>query len=87
MCSCAFYAIAVVDATLSSFSVYIEVLQIVVEIDGASTKVATQEGGVGSEDGCNVYPALLAQRECDTGKPLMKLDNDGALLLVEDVLD
>jgi hypothetical protein len=41
---------------------------------------------VGSEDGSNIDPALLAQRNCDTGQPLVELDNDGSLLLMVDIL-
>lgn len=38
------------------------------------------------EDGGNINAALLAKRDCNTCQPLVELDNDGALLLVEDVL-
>lgn len=79
-------AVAVVNTTLSSLSVHIKVLEVVVEINRASAKIATKEGGVGGEDGGNVDAALLAEGYCYTCQPLVELDDDGSLLLVEDVL-
>jgi len=61
-------------------------LEVVVEIDRAGAEVATEERGVGSEDGGNIDAALLAERDCDTSQPLVELNNDGSLLLVVDVL-
>ena len=81
-----FDAVSVVDAALSGFSVYVEVLQVVVEIDGASAQIAAEEGSVCGEDGRHVDAPLLAQRECDACKPLVELSNDCPLLLVENIL-
>ncbi len=42
--SSAFYAVAMIDASLSSFGVDVKVLQVVVEIDRAGAQVTTEEG-------------------------------------------
>lgn len=54
-------AVSVVDAALSSLMIYIEVLQIVVKVYGASTKVATEEGCVCREDGGDIDMPLTAE--------------------------
>jgi hypothetical protein len=41
---------------------------------------------VRSEDGGDIDAALLAEWDCNTCQPLVKLDNNGSLLLVVDVL-
>jgi len=41
---------------------------------------------VSGEDGGYVDAALLAERYSNTRKPLVELDYDGSLLLVEDIL-
>jgi hypothetical protein len=41
VCSTPFDAVAVVDATLSSFMIDVEVLQVVVEINGTCTEITT----------------------------------------------
>ena len=56
----ALYAIAVIDATLASLGIDIEVLQIVIKINGASAQIAAEQGGVGGEDGGDVDLPLLA---------------------------
>jgi hypothetical protein len=37
---------------------------------------------VGGEDGGDIDSTLLAERDGNTGEPLVELDNDGTLLLV-----
>jgi hypothetical protein len=61
-------------------------LQVVVEVDGSGTEVAAEECGVRGEDGGHVDAALLAERYCNTCKPFVELNNNGPLLLVEDIL-
>ncbi len=80
-------AVAVVDTALSCLGVDVEVLEIVVEIDRAGAEVATEERGVGGEDGGNIDAALLAERDRDTCQPFVELDNDGSLLLMVDILE
>jgi hypothetical protein len=77
----------VVDTALSCLGVDVEVLEIVVEIDRAGAEVATEERGVGGEDGGNIDAALLAERDRDTCQPFVELDNDGSLLLMVDILE
>lgn len=84
--STAFYAVTVVDASLSSLGIAIKVLQVVVEIDRAGAEITTEEGCVSGEDGSHVNSALLTQRESNTSEPLMELSNDCALLFVVDIL-
>jgi len=84
--STAFYAVTVVNASLSSLSVAVKVLQVVVKVDRAGTEVTTKEGCVSGEDGGDVDSALLTQRESNTSEPLMELCDNGALLFVVDVL-
>ena len=43
-----------VNSPLSSFVIYIEVLEVVVEVYRASTQVTSEKGGVGCEDGADV---------------------------------
>jgi hypothetical protein len=61
-------------------------LEVVVEVYRAGTEVATEKCCVCGEDGGHVDAAPLAERYGNTRKPLVELDNDGSLLLVEDVL-
>lgn len=84
--STAFYAVAMVNASLSGLGVAVKVLQVVVEVDRAGAEITTEEGCVGGEDGGHVNSALLAQRKSNTGEPLVELSNDCALLFVVDVL-
>lgn len=86
VCGCALYAVAVVDATLSSFRIHIEKLQVVVEIDRTCAEVAAKKRSVCGEDGGDIDAALLAQGQRNTSKPLVELHNDGALLLVAYIL-
>lgn len=84
--SSALNAVSVVDTTLSGFSIHVEELQVVVEIDGAGTQIAAEEGSVRGEDGRHVDAPLLAQGEGDTREPLVELGNDCSLLFVENIL-
>jgi hypothetical protein len=55
-----FDAVAVVDTPLPGFMIDVEILQIVVEVDGASTEVATEQSSVGSEYGGHVNMPFTA---------------------------
>ena len=81
-----FYAVSVVDSTLACLRIYVEMLQVVVEIHGTCAEVAAEEGGVCGEDGRAINAPLFAERDGHSGQPFVELSNDGALLLVEDVL-
>jgi hypothetical protein len=84
--STAFYAVTVVNASLSGLGIAVKVLQVVVEIDRAGAEITTEEGCVSGENGGDVNSALLAQRKSNTGEPLVELGNDCTLLFVVDIL-
>lgn len=86
VCRTTFYAVAVVDASLASLSVDIEILQVVVKVDRAGAEVAAEQGSVSGENGGHVDLALLTQGESNTRKPFVELSNDSPLLLVVDIL-
>lgn len=55
-----FNAVSVIDASLASLCVYVKVLQVVVEINGASAEISSEESGVRGEDGGDIDATLLA---------------------------
>ena len=50
--------------------------EIVVEVNVGCTEVASQEGGVGGEDGGDIHLPQLQDQEPYAGKPLVKMSND-----------
>lgn len=74
-------AVAVVDASLAGLVVDVKVGQIVVEVDGSRAEVATEKGGMGSEDGRYIDLPLAAERDGQAGQPFVKVSDDGALPL------
>lgn len=58
MCCRSLYAVSMVDTAFSGLMVYVEILKIVVEIDRAGAKVATEKCRVGSKDSRHVYMAF-----------------------------
>lgn len=54
-------AISVVDATLSSFRIDVEVLEVVVEVDGAGTEVSSKKRCMRGEDCCHIDLSLSAK--------------------------
>jgi hypothetical protein len=87
MCGRTLNAVSVVNSTLSSFRIHIEPLQIVVEINRTSAKVTSQESSVRSEDRGNVDPSLAAERQSDTGEPLVEMRDDSLRRLMADELN
>ena len=69
----------VVDTSLSSFVVNIEILQVVVEVDASSTQISTEQGCVSSEDGGHVDVSLSAKRNSQTSLPFVEMGNDSCL--------
>ena len=55
-------AVSVVDSALAGLVVDVKVLQVVVEVDRARTKVSAEQGRVRREDGRDVDVALPAAR-------------------------
>lgn len=72
-----------VDSSLSGFLVYIKVLEIVVEVDASGAEVSSEQGGVGGEDGRDVDVSLSAERDGETGLPLVEVSDDGRLSVVD----
>ena len=79
-------AVAVVDAAFAGLVVDVEVLEVVVEVDGAGAEVATEEGCVGCEDGGDVDVSLAAEGDGEPGLPLVEVGDDGFFELVAHVL-
>ena len=79
-------AVPMVDPPLACFSINIEVLQVVVEVNRAGAEVSAEQRSMGREDGGQVDLPLLAQGQSNTSQPLMEVSNDRTLLLVRDEL-
>ena len=69
-------AVPMVDTTLSSFVVYVEVREVVVEVYGAGAKVTSEQRGVRSENGGDVDMSFAAQRDGEPSLPLVEVRND-----------
>ena len=82
----AFDAVSMVDATFPGFVIDVEVLEVIVEIDGTSAQVTSEECGVGGEDGRHIDFAFSAERKSNTCKPLVELRNHSSLFFVVDIL-
>ena len=78
--------VAMVDATLAGFMINIEVLKIVVEVDGACAEVSAEKGCVGGEDCGDVDMPLSAEGDCEASLPLMEMGDDGLVQSVGGVL-
>lgn len=76
MCGRSFNAISVVNAALPSLMIDVEVLEIIVKVDGAGAEVAAEEGGMGGEDGGDVDVALAAEGNGDAGLPFVEVADD-----------
>ena len=79
-------AISVVDSTFSGLVINVEVLEVVVEVDRASTEVPPEEGGVGGEDGGYVYVTLATEWDCKACLPLVEVRDDSLVEPMGDVL-
>lgn len=82
----AFDAVSVVDTALACFVVDIKVLEVVVEVDGASAKIAAEKSRVSGEDGGYVDVSLATERDCETGLPFVEVGNYGLVKLTGDIL-
>jgi hypothetical protein len=79
-------AVSVVDATLSSLSVYIKPLEIIVKVNRSGTEISSEEGGVSGEYGGDIDSTFFAERQSYTGQPFMELDDNSATFLMKDIL-
>ena len=86
MCCRTFYAVSMIDASLSSFMIDIEILQIVIEINGTGTEITAEEGCMCREYGSDVDMSLTAKGDGDTCLPFMEVCNNGCCQLTGDVL-
>jgi len=57
----------------SSFMVYVEILKIVVKVDGASTQVATEQGSVGGKDRRDIDMTLATKGDGETCLPFVEV--------------
>ena len=83
---CTFDAIAMIYASFAGLGIDVEVLQIIVEIDGTGAEVSSEERRMCREDCRHVYSSLLRQWQCDAGQPFVEMDNNGSLPFVCDIL-
>jgi hypothetical protein len=86
VCRGSLYTVPVVDSAFSGFVVDIEVLKVVVEIDGASAEVSTEQGSVRCEYGCYVDVAFATEGDGEACLPFVEVGNDGCMELARHVL-
>lgn len=86
MCCRTFYAVSVIDSSLSGFMVDIKILQIVVKINGTGTEIAAEERCVGCEHSGDVDMSLTAKGDGDTCLPFMEVCNNSCCQLTGNVL-
>ena len=79
-------AVTVVDAALSGLVIDIEVLEVIVEVDGARAKIAAEEGRVGGKDGGDIDVPLATEGDGEPRLPLVEVGDHGAVELARDVL-
>lgn len=82
----AFDAISVVDTTLPRFVIDIEVLKIIVEVDGASAEVSAQECCMSCKDSGDIDVPLPAERNGDPGLPFVEVRNNCGMKLAREIL-
>jgi hypothetical protein len=73
--------VSMVNPAFSCFVVDVKVLEIVIEIDRAGAKVSPEKRCVRGEDGRHINLTLAAERDCETGLPLVKVGDNGGLRL------
>jgi hypothetical protein len=86
VCRRALYAVPMVDTPFACLVIDVKVLQVVVKVDGAGAEVATEEGGVGGEDGGDIDVALPAEGNGKPRLPLVEVGDDGGIELAGNVL-
>ena len=86
VCRRTFDTVSMVYAAFTSLMIDIEILQVVVEIDGPRAQVSSEKCGVCCEDGGDIDMSLAAERNRKPGLPLMKMRNDGFCELMRHIL-
>lgn len=79
-------AVSVIDPSFSCFMVDIEVLEVVIEVDGTSAEVSAEQGGMRCKYCRYVDMALTTERDSEASLPFMEMGNDGGVKLTRDVL-
>lgn len=79
-------AVTVVDTAFARFVIDIKVLEVIVEIHRASTKVSPKKGSMGRKDRGHVNMTLTAQRNGQSGLPFMKMGYNCCMQLARDIL-
>jgi hypothetical protein len=86
VCSGALNTVSVVDSALSGFVVDIEVLEVVVEVDGAGTEVSTKECGMRREYGRYVDMTFPTKGDSEACLPFMEVGDDSCVKLARHIL-
>ena len=86
VCCRTFNAVSVIDPSLSGFMIDIEILQIVIEINGTSTQIAAEKRCMCCEYGSHVDMSLTTKRNGDTRLPFMEVGDDSCCELTRNVL-
>ena len=86
MCGGALDTVSVVDSALSGFVIDIKVLEIVVEVDGASTEVSAKEGSMRREYGRYVYMTFATKGDSEASLPFVEVGNDSCVELTRHIL-
>jgi len=86
VCCRAFYAVSVINASLSSFMVDVKILQIIIEINGTGTQIPAEKRCMCREYGSHVDMSLTTEGDGDTCLPFMKVGDNSRCQLTGDIL-
>lgn len=79
-------AIAVVDPAFACFVIDIEILQVVVKINGARAEITSKQCCVGRKNSRNIDVSFAAQRNGKSSLPLMEMCDDSLRELMRHIL-
>lgn len=82
-----FDAVSMVDSSLPSFVIHVEILKVVIEIDGAGTQVPTEKGCMCGKDSGNVDVTFTTEGDRKASLPLVEVGNDGGGELSRNILE
>jgi hypothetical protein len=78
--------VAMVDTTLASFMINVEVLQVIVKVNTSSAEITAQECSMSREHGGQVDMSLPAERDREARLPFVEVGDDGLLKITRYVL-
>lgn len=81
-----FDTISMVDPPLSCFVIDVEILEVVVKVDGASAEIAAEKCCVCGEDGRDVDVPFTAKWNSEPSLPLVKVGDDSGCQLPCNIL-